>query len=144
MYTSHNHFSFHPQLRMIDCVTMVIFDWQTVETAGKAEWSCASMESGGRCVMMHLAVAMPRWCVTSLEILQVCRYICITPIYMYVHTYILQPTCTYVHIATYMYVAQHECYTHIIDSKLIWCVLSASRSRKGYAPHPNRFRQIKS
>ena len=44
---------------------MVMFVWLEVPISMKVEWRCASMTSGGQCVMMAGAVLMPLWSVSS-------------------------------------------------------------------------------
>ena len=49
----------------VETVPMEMFVWWEVPISMKVEWRCASMTSGGQCVMMAGAVLMPVWSASS-------------------------------------------------------------------------------
>ena len=49
----------------VESVLMEIFVWWEAPVSMKVEWRCASMTSGGQCVMMTGAELMPVWSASS-------------------------------------------------------------------------------
>ena len=46
-------------------VHMVMFVWWEAPISMRVEWRCASMTSGGQCVMTAGTVLMPQWSASS-------------------------------------------------------------------------------
>ena len=52
-------------------VLMVMFVWWEAPISMRVEWRCASMTSGGQCVMTFGATLMLLWCASSWD-MEVC------------------------------------------------------------------------
>ena len=48
-------------------VPMVMFVWWVAPISMRVEWRCASMTSGGQCVMIAGIPLMLQWCASSLD-----------------------------------------------------------------------------
>ena len=53
------------QLMQLETVLMEMFVWWVAPISTKVEWRCASMTSGGQCVMIIGTSMMPPWSANS-------------------------------------------------------------------------------